>query len=134
MKHTVTTLGAVAMSALFLASSAFAADKSISFVECGDKMSDVHTALIAKWEAANPGFKVAGEAVGWDQCQDKVTTLAAAGTPVGLAYVGSRTLKQFAKNELVVPIPMTDAEKKAYFNFVADTVTFNGKQLSLIHI
>jgi multiple sugar transport system substrate-binding protein len=128
MKLAHKLLGTVALVMAFMPAIANAEDKSISFVECGDKMSAVHTELIAKWEAANPGFKVAGEAVGWDQCQDKVTTLAAAGTPVGLAYVGSRTLKQFSKNDLIVPIPMTDDEKKAYFNFVAETVTSDGKQ------
>jgi multiple sugar transport system substrate-binding protein len=128
MTHMTKLLGAVALSVTFMASVAQAEDKTISFIECGDKMSAVHTDLIAKWEKANPGFKIAGEAVGWDQCQDKVTTLASAGTPVGLAYVGSRTLKQFSKNELIVPIPMTDDEKKAYYNFVAETVTSNGKQ------
>ena len=128
MKLAHKLLGTVALAMALLPAVAHAADKTISFVECGDKMSAVHTDLIAKWEAANPGFKIAGEAVGWDQCQDKVTTLAAAGTPGGLAYVGSRTLKQFSKNDLIVPIPMTDAEKKAYFNFVAETVTSNGKQ------
>ncbi len=128
MKLAHKLLGTVALVMAFLPAIAQAADKSISFVECGDKMSAVHTDLIAKWEAANPGFKIAGEAVGWDQCQDKVTTLAVAGTPVGLAYVGSRTLKQFSKNDLIVPIPMTDDEKKAYFNFVAETVTSDGKQ------
>ncbi len=79
--------------------------------------------FIKQWEAANPGFKIAPEVVGWDQCQDKVTTLAAAGTPVGIAYVGSRTLKQFAQNDLIVPIPFTEEEKKSYFPFVVDTVT-----------
>lgn len=128
MKLAHKLLGTVALVMAFLPAIAQAADKPISFVECGDKMSAVHTDLIAKWEAANPGFKIAGEAVGWDQCQDKVTTLAVAGTPVGLAYVGSRTLKQFSKNDLIVPIPMTDDEKKAYFNFVAETVTSDGKQ------
>jgi multiple sugar transport system substrate-binding protein len=107
---------------------ASAEDKSVSFISCGDKVSAVHTDLIAKWEAANAGFKVATEAVGWDQCQDKVTTLAAAGTPVGLAYVGSRTLKQFANNDLIVPVPMSDEEKKGYYNFVVETVTSNGQQ------
>ena len=94
-----------------------AQDKSVAFVSCGDKVSAVHADLIAKWEAANAGFKVATEAVGWDQCQDKVTTLAAAGTPVGLAYVGSRTLKQFAANDLIVPVPMSDDEKKGLLQF-----------------
>jgi multiple sugar transport system substrate-binding protein len=103
-------------------------DQTIAFVSCGDKVSDVHTGLIATWEAANPGFKVATEAVGWDQCQDKVTTLAAAGTPVGLAYVGSRTLKQFAQNDLIVPIPMSAEEQATYFPYVVGTVTTDGQQ------
>ncbi len=74
-------------------------------IYCGDTMQPVHAEYIKQWEAKNAGFKVAPEVVGWDQCQDKVTTLAAAGTPVGLAYVGSRTLKQFAANDLIVPMP-----------------------------
>ena len=113
-----------------LASTAYAAaqDQTISFVECGDTLSPVHVATIAKWEAANPGWKVAPEVVGWGQCQDKVTTLAVAGTPVGLAYIGSRALKQLASNDLIVDIPMTDEEKASYYPFVADTVTFDGKQ------
>ena len=112
----------------FVPSVASAADKTISFVECGDKLSAVHADLITKWEAANAGFKIAPEAVGWDQCQDKVTTLAAAGTPVGLAYVGSRTLKQFSGNGLIVPVPMTDAEKKSYYPYIVETVTSGGQQ------
>ena len=107
---------------------ASAEDKTISFVECGDKLNDVHADLIKKWEAANAGFKIAPEAVGWDQCQDKVTTLAAAGTPVGLAYVGSRTLKQFSANDLIVPVTYTEEEKKAYYPYIVETVTSNGKQ------
>ena len=62
----------------------------------------MHTKYIKEWEKANPGWKVEPELVGWAQCQDKATTLAAAGTPVALAYVGSRTLKQFAENDLIV--------------------------------
>ena len=105
-----------------------AADKEISFIVCGDSMDKLYPGFIAGWEKANPGFKVVPETVGWDQCQDKVTLLAAAGTPVALAYVGSRTLKQFASNDLIVPVPMTDAEKAAYYPNIPSTVTFNGKQ------
>ena len=107
---------------------AFAADKELSFIVCGDSLNKLYPGYFAKWEAANPGFKVAPETVGWDQCQDKVTLLAAAGTPVPLAYVGSRTLKQFASNGLIVPVPMTDAEKAAYYPNVPATVTFDGTQ------
>jgi multiple sugar transport system substrate-binding protein len=113
-----------------LASTAYAAaqDQVISFVECGDTPSPVHVATIEAWEAANPGFDVQVEVVGWGQCQDKVTTLAVAGTPVGLAYIGSRALKQLASNDLIVEMPMTDEEKAAYYPYVADTVTFDGTQ------
>lgn len=113
-----------------MASTAIAAaqETTISFVECGDAPSPVHVETIKAWEAANPGFKVAVEVVGWGQCQDKVTTLAVAGTPVGLAYIGSRTLKQLASNDLIVEMPMTEEEKAAYYPYVADTVTFDGTQ------
>jgi multiple sugar transport system substrate-binding protein len=57
-----------------------------------------------------------------------VTTLAASGTPVALAYVGSRTLKEFADNELIVPITFTDDEKASYYPYIMDTVTTDGKQ------
>jgi multiple sugar transport system substrate-binding protein len=126
------TTGLIAVSLLSLLSAApaaFAQDvKEISFINCGDELTAGYAEYFAEWEAANPGFKVAPEIVGWGQCQDKVTTLAAAGTPVALAYVGSRTLKQFALNDLIVPVPMTDEEKAAYYNYVPDTVTFDGTQ------
>ncbi|QEE22730.1 extracellular solute-binding protein [Youhaiella tibetensis] len=111
------------------APAAYAQDvKEISFINCGDELTAGYADYFKEWEAANPGYKVVPEVVGWGQCQDKVTTLAAAGTPVSLAYVGSRTLKQFAQNDLIVPIPMTDEEKASYYNYVPDTVTFDGTQ------
>ncbi|MBE7733987.1 ABC transporter substrate-binding protein [Devosia faecipullorum] len=125
------TIGLLAVSVLALASAApaaYAQDQEITFINCGDTLTQGYAESFAEWEAANPGFKVVPELVGWGQCQDKVTTLAAAGTPVALAYVGSRTLKQFAQNDLIVPVPMTDAEKAAYYNYVPDTVTFDGTQ------
>jgi multiple sugar transport system substrate-binding protein len=102
--------------------------EEISFIVCGDTVDPLYVEYFAEWEAANPDYPIAPEVVGWGQCQDKVTTLAAAGTPVALAYVGSRTLKQFALNDLIVPVPMTDEEKAAYYNFVPETVTFDGTQ------
>ncbi|MET0575372.1 MAG: extracellular solute-binding protein [Mesorhizobium sp.] len=121
-------LAGVAFAFAALPNVASAEDKTITFISCGDRMQPAHGDFIKQWEAANPGFKIAPEVVGWDQCQDKVTTLAAAGTPVGIAYVGSRTLKQFAQNELIVPIPFSEEEKKSYFPFVVGTVTTDGQQ------
>jgi multiple sugar transport system substrate-binding protein len=120
----VGTLALLAGSAL----SSFAADKEISWIYCGDKIDPVHEKYIKQWEEKNTGWKIAPEVVGWAQCQDKATTLAAAGTPVAMAYVGSRTLKEFAQNDLIVPVPMTEEEKKAYYPNIVDTVTFDGTQ------
>ena len=86
----------------------------------------MHERYIAEWETANEGWTVTPEVVGWAQCQDKATTLAAAGSPVGMAYVGSRTLKEFALNELIVPVPMTEEEQASYYPNIVDTVTFEG--------
>ncbi|KWT82375.1 ABC transporter substrate-binding protein [Agrobacterium tumefaciens str. B6] len=107
---------------------AHAADKEISWIYCGDKMDPIHEKYIKEWEGKNAGWKVVPEVVGWAQCQDKATTLAAAGTPVAMAYVGSRTLKQFAQNDLIVPVPMTEDEKKTYYPNIVDTVTFEDTQ------
>lgn len=123
-----TILGGTLVALLASTAMVVAQDKVISFVECGDTPSPVHVSTIEAWEAQNPGFDVQVEVVGWGQCQDKVTTLAVAGTPVALAYIGSRTLKQLAANDLIVPMPMTEEEKAEYFPYIADTVTFDGTQ------
>ena len=114
-----------------LASSALttlAADQEISWIYCGDKIDPIHEKYIAEWEGKNAGWKVKPEVVGWEQCQDKATTLAVAGTPVAMAYVGSRTLKEFAQNDLIVAVPMTDEEKASYYPNIVDTVTFEDTQ------
>lgn len=113
-------------SVAFAATSASA--EEISWIYCGDKIDPIHEKYIKEWEGKNAGWTVKPEVVGWAQCQDKATTLAVAGTPVGMAYVGSRTLKEFAENDLIVPVPMTDAEKATYYPKIVDTVTFEGTQ------
>lgn len=124
---TKVTLSAAAM---FMAGTALAmaADQTISWIYCGDSIDPIHQKFIKEWESKNAGWSVKPELVGWDQCQDKATTLAVAGNPVALAYVGSRTLKQFAENDLIVPVPMTDAEKASYYPNIVNTVTFDDTQ------
>ncbi|WP_425414056.1 ABC transporter substrate-binding protein [Pleomorphomonas oryzae] len=124
---TKVTLGAAAMLMAGTAL-AMAADQTISWIYCGDTIDPIHQKYIKEWEGKNPGWSVKPELVGWDQCQDKATTLAVAGNPVAMAYVGSRTLKQFAENDLIVPVPMTDDEKKTYYPNIVDTVTFQDTQ------
>ncbi|MDW9372041.1 extracellular solute-binding protein [Sinorhizobium meliloti] len=121
---TLALLGSTALGSV----AAQAADQEISWIYCGDTIDPIHEKYIKEWEGKNPGWKVTPEVVGWAQCQDKATTLAVAGTPVGMAYVGSRALKEFAENELIVPVPMTEDEKKGYYPNIVDTVTFEGTQ------
>lgn len=102
--------------------------EEISWIYCGDAIDPVHEKYIKEWEAKNEGWTVAVEVVGWEQCQDKATTLAAAGSPAALAYVGSRTLKEFAANDMIVEVPMTDEEKAGYYPGIVDTVTTDGTQ------
>lgn len=125
------SLTMLAGSFALLASSALttlAADQEISWIYCGDVIDPIHQKYITEWEGKNEGWKVKPEVVGWEQCQDKATTLAVAGTPVAMAYVGSRTLKEFAQNELIVKVPMTDEEKASYYPNIVDTVTFDDTQ------
>ncbi len=130
MKLTSMKLGVCALA--LAGSTAFgmvnAQAEEISWIYCGDKIDPIHEKYISEWEGNNPGWTIAVEVVGWAQCQDKATTLAAAGSPVAMAYVGSRTLKQFAENDLIVPVPMTDAEKESYYPNIVGTVTFDGTQ------
>lgn len=104
------------------------AAEEISWIYCGDVLDPLHETKIGEWEEANPDWTIAVEVVGWAQCQDKATTLAAAGTPPAMAYVGSRTLKEFALSELIVPVPMTEEEKAGYYPHIVDTVTFDDTQ------
>lgn len=128
MKITSLLLGG----AIALTSVSFAAaqDTRVHMIQCGDdqgKGFPVQQRLISEWEAANPGYEVDQELVPWGQCQEKSTTLASAGSPPALSYMGSRTLKQLAANDLIVPIDMTDEEKATYAAPVLGTVTANGQ-------
>ena len=119
--------------ALMTTSSAFSAEK-IHMINCGDdtgKGIPLQNALIKQWEAENEGYTVEVEFVPWGQCQEKSTTLASAGNPPAVAYMGSRTLKQLAKNDLIISVDMTDEEKASYAAPILATITSEGKQWGL---
>ncbi|MGR6467134.1 ABC transporter substrate-binding protein [Rhizobium sp. PAMB 3182] len=128
MSMTRNLVGAAVVALLASTQLAAAEDTTVTMIQCGDSLAEGYDGFIKEWEAKNPGYKVSVEIVGWAQCQDKITTLAAAGTPVGLAYVGSRTLKQLSESDLIVPVPMTDEEKASYYPHIVSTVTFDGQQ------
>ena len=60
------------------------------------------------------GFKTDIEYVPWGQCQEKATTLSSAGNPAAIAYMGSRTLKQLAANDLILSHDLSDESVVAF--------------------
>ena len=111
-----------------------AEDKRLHMIVCGDNTGagiPLQTQVIEGWEAENPGFNVDVEFVPWGQCQEKSTTLASAGTPPAVAYMGSRTLKQLGQNDLIIPVNMTEEEKATYAPPILGTITANGQQWGL---
>ncbi|MDA5556921.1 ABC transporter substrate-binding protein [Shimia sp. MMG029] len=122
MKSVKLTLGAALLSGV--ASTAMAADKEVHFIMCGGEVRAADQAVVDQFEADYEGVKVNLEAVPWGTCQDKSLTLAAAGDPPSIAYMGSRTLRQLAKNDLIVPAEID--ESTPYQPGVLNTVTVEG--------
>ncbi|WP_407579794.1 ABC transporter substrate-binding protein [Citrobacter koseri] len=117
--------------ALFAVGAQAAETKTINFIQCGNKESPGIADNIKAFNQANPGYQVVLEVVGWDQCEQKVLTLASAGNPPALAQVGSRTLNRLYQNDLTVSVPLDDAEKTSYYPAVLKTVEYQGKTLGL---
>ncbi len=123
----------VAIGAISIAGSAGAQER-LHMISCGDDQGEdivVQNRLIAEWEAENAGYDVDVEYVPWGQCQSKSTTLAQAGDPPAIAYMGSRTLKQLAENELIISVAMTDEERATYAPPILGTITAGGEQWGL---
>ena len=101
--------------------------QELKFVMCGGEVRAADQKVIDAFQASNSGVKVNMEAVPWGTCQDKSMTLAAAGDPVSLSYMGSRTLKQLAKNGLIVSVNISEADQAKYQPGILDTVSYKGK-------
>jgi multiple sugar transport system substrate-binding protein len=131
MQYTKTLMVAAAL----LGSSALTAaaeDVNLSFIMCGD-VRPADQAVIDKFQADNPGIKVNMEAVPWGTCQDKSMTLAAAGNPVSVAYMGSRTLLKLSSEGLIVPAEISDEAAANYQPGVLKTVSSGGKYWGYPH-
>ena len=77
--------------------------QELRFIMCGGEVREADQRVIDDFKASNPGVTVNMEAVPWGTCQDKSMTLAAAGDPVSLSYMGSRTLKPVSYTHLTLP-------------------------------
>ncbi|TYB82394.1 ABC transporter substrate-binding protein [Maritimibacter fusiformis] len=116
--------------AVFALAGAASAQETIQIINCGDGgggEAAVQKEHIDAWLAENPGFTVEQEYVGWGQCQEKAITLAAAGNPPAISYMGSRVLKQLADSEMIRPFDLSEDELASYEESVLGTVRFDGK-------
>ena len=124
MKYIKRTLFLIAMGLGFMAP---VQAEEIHMIMCGGEIRAADQAVIADFEASHAGVTVNAEAVPWGTCQDKSTTLAAAGDPVGLAYMGSRTLKQLGRSGLIVPVSIPDEQQSMYQPGILATVSDGGQ-------
>lgn len=98
----------------------------LHFIMCGGEIREADQSVVDAFVAKHDGVKVNIEAVPWGTCQDKSLTLAAAGDPPSIAYMGSRTLRQLANNNLIVEAQISDDTRGAYQPGILNTVTVEG--------
>ena len=101
--------------------------EEVHMVMCGGEIREADKVVIAAFEASHAGVTVNAEAVPWGTCQDKSMTLAAAGDPVGLAYIGSRTLKQLGRSGLILPVNISEEKQALYQPGILNTVSDGGQ-------
>ena len=101
--------------------------EEVHMIMCGGEIREADKAVIAAFEASHAGVTVNAEAVPWGTCQDKTMTLAAAGDPVGLAYIGSRTLKQLGRSGLILPVNISEEKQALYQPGILNTVSDGGQ-------
>jgi multiple sugar transport system substrate-binding protein len=121
---TIKTLGisAVLLGGSALSAMAQDAANTLHFIMCGGEVRPADQVVIDQFIVDHPGVTVNMEAVEWGTCQDKSMQLAAAGDPPSIAYMGSRTLRQLANNDLIVPVTFTPEEIANYQPGVLATV------------
>ena len=124
MQLTKLTLGAVLLTGTAMSAQAEGHATELHFIMCGGEVRAADQAVVDQFVADHEGVTVNLEAVPWGTCQDKSLTLAAAGDPPSIAYMGSRTLRQLANNGLIVPAEIDP--NTMYQPGVLNTVTVEG--------
>jgi len=127
------SLGAVLLTGSALSAMADAHGAELHFIMCGGEVREADQAVIDAFVAERDGVTVNMEAVPWGTCQDKSLTLAAAGDPPSIAYMGSRTLRQLANNDLIVPAEIPAEWEDAYQPGILNTVTIEGTRWGYPH-
>lgn len=130
---TTFAIGAVFLGATALPVLADGHSTELHVIMCGDTVFPADQAVIEGFDEARDDVTVNLEPVPWGNCQDKSLTLAAAGDPPSLAYMGSRTLRQLALNGLIDPVEMSDERKASFQPGVLRTVTMDGQMWGRPH-
>jgi len=122
-------LKTLTISAAMLCGTAISAQaEELHFIMCGGEAFQADLDVVKAFEAKHDGVTVNLEQVPWGTCQDKALTLAAAGNPASIAYMGSRTLRQLAANDLIVPAQINAETRDAYQPGILNTVTISGTE------
>lgn len=130
----MTSIKTLSVAAALLAGTALSAQaEELHFIMCGGEVRPADQKVIDTFIAENAGVTVNMEAVEWGTCQDKSMQLAAAGDPPSIAYMGSRTLRQLANNDLIVPVTFTPEEEALYQPGVLSTVSSGGQYWGIPH-
>ena len=117
-----------ALAAILLGTTSIGAQaQEMHFIMCGGEVREADQKAVDEFIAENEGVTVNIEAVPWGTCQDKSLTLAAAGDPPSVSYMGSRTLKQLASNDLIVPVEISTEDQALYQPGILATVTEGGQ-------
>lgn len=128
------TIKTLTVGAALVCGSALSAQaEELHFIMCGGEVRPADQAVIDQFISDHDGVTVNMEAVPWGTCQDKSMQLAAAGDPPSIAYMGSRTLRQLANNDLIVPVTFTPEQEAAYQPGVLSTVTVGGQYWGIPH-
>ncbi|WP_435141796.1 ABC transporter substrate-binding protein [Pseudopelagicola sp. nBUS_19] len=125
----MSTFKSVTIGAALLCGTVMSAQaQDLHFIMCGGEIRDADQTVVDAFVGKNEGVTVNLEAVPWGTCQDKSLTLAAAGDPPSIAYMGSRTLRQLANNNLIVEAEISDDTRGAYQPGILNTVTIEGTE------
>ena len=134
MNFTKLTMGAILLTGTALGGTQAMAEAhatELHFIMCGGEVREADQKVVDQFMADHEGVTVNLEAVPWGTCQDKSLTLAAAGDPPSIAYMGSRTLRQLANNDLIVPAQISG--DITYQPGVLNTVTIEGETWGYPH-
>lgn len=92
------------------------------------KFTAYFTALVARYEAANPGVTIEWIDFPWDAIQTKLVTRIVAGTPPALVNLNVPWADEYARDGLIVPVDALMGEaKNTHTKAAIEDLTFNGK-------